>query len=260
MTPFRVLQISIVVVLLFGSTWVVGALGMAAESPGSVPTWLNSTPALAGVLQQGDNDDNNDDGGDNSDNSDGGDNSDSDNDDGGDNDGNSNGNGNDSDYDDNDNYDDFDLPPLTPSGPTRPPEPQCAHPGQDTTFTSYDGKVNVKVFASTPEKVRVEILQVIDFLNAPLPPGSLVGLLAYEVRASHCDTVPLATFPAEVNLAIHYSDIEATGLDESRFVVGKLDMATAVWNPMEKRANDPSSNVVTATIIETGFYMVWEQR
>jgi hypothetical protein len=239
MTPFRVLQISIVVVLLFGSTWVVGALGMAAESPGSVPTWLNSTPALAGVLQQGDNDDNNDDGGDNSDNSDnsdGGDNSDSDNDDGGDNDGNSNGNGNDSDYDDNENYDDFDLPPLTPSGPTRPPEPQCAHPGQDTTFTSYDGKVNVKVFASTPEKVRVEILQVIDFLNAPLPPG------------------------AEVNLAIHYNDIEATGLDESRFVIGKLDMATAVWNPMEKRANDPSSNVVTATIIETGFYMVWEQR
>ena len=255
MTPFRVLQISIVMVLLFGSTWVVGALGMAAESPGSVPTWLNSTPALAGVLGQDDNDDNNV-GGDNSDNSSGGDNSD--NDDGGDNDGNSN--SNDNDYDDNDNYDDFNLPPLTPSGPTRPPEPECARPGQDTTFTSYDGKVKVKIFASTPEQVKVEILQVIDFLNAPLPPGNLVGLLAYEIRASHCDTVPLATFPAEVNLAIHYSDIEATGLDESRFVIGRLDMATAAWYPMEKRANDPANNAVTATIIQTGFYMVWEQR
>ena len=29
---------------------------------------------------------------------------------------------------------------------------------------------------------------------------------------------------------------------------------------MEKRANDPANNVVTATISETGFYMVWEQR
>ena len=123
------------------------------------------------MLGQDDNDDNDDDdndvGGDNSDNSSGGDNSD--NDDGGDNNGNGNSNSNDSDYDDNDNFDDFDQPPLTPSGPTRPAEPECARPGQDTTFTSYDGKVKVRIFASTPEQVRVEILQVIDFLNAPLP-------------------------------------------------------------------------------------------
>lgn len=264
MTPFRVLQVSIVVVLLFGSTWVVREFGMASEPAGSSLSWLSSTPALAGVLQQGDNSDNND-GGDNSDNSGGSDNFD--NSSGGDNSDNSGGDDNDSDdndngsdYDDNDNYADFDFPPLSPSGPTRPPEPECARPGQDTTFTSWDGKVAVKVFASTPQPVRVEILQVIDFLSAPLPPGNLVGLLAYEVRASHCDTVPLATFPSEVNLGIRYNDIEATGLDESRFVIGRLDMSTRVWQPVEKRANDPANNAVTATISETGFYMVWEQR
>jgi hypothetical protein len=93
-----------------------------------------------------------------------------------------------------------------------------------------------------------------------LPPGNLVGLLAYEIRASYCDTNPLTQFPAEVNLSIHYNDIEATGLDESRFVIGHLDMSTGTWTPVEKRANDPSSNTTTATIIDTGFYMVWESR
>lgn len=255
MTPFRVLQVSIVVVLLFGSTWVVRALGMVAEPPGSSTTWLNSTTAMAGVLQQDDNDDggdNNDDNSDDRDNNGGGDNDDNN---GNDNDS----NGNDNDYDDNDNFDDFELPPF-PSGPTRPPEPECARPGQDTSFTSRDGKVTVRVFASTPQPVKVEILQVIDFLSAPLPPGNLVGLLAYEIRASHCDSAPLAAFPAEVNLGIRYNDIEATGLDESRFVIGRLDMASGVWRPMEKRGNDPTNNVVAATISETGFYMVWEQR
>jgi hypothetical protein len=206
------------------------------------------------VLQQNGNEDNNDNGGDNSDNDDGGDNSD--------NSENSNDNGddgNDNEYDDNDNYDDFQLPPF-PAEPTRPPEPECARPGQDTTFTSRDGKVMVRVFPSTPQPVKVEILQVIDFLSAPLPPGNLVGLLAYEIRASHCDAVPLAAFPSEVNLNIRYNDIEATGLDESRFVIGRLDLPSGVWRPMEKLGHDPANNVVAATIIETGFYMVWERR
>jgi hypothetical protein len=267
MTPFRVLQVSIVVVLLFGSTWAIRLFGLAAEPTGASVTWLSSTPALAGVLQQGDNSDNSGGGDNNSDNSGGADNNsdnsggsdNSDNSGGGDNDEDNDSNNNDNGSDDNDNFGDFNLPP-TSTGPTRPPEPECARPGQDTVFTSRDNKVAVKVFASTPEQVRVEILQVIDFLNAPLPPGNLVGLLAYEIRASHCDTAPLATFPAEVNLGIRYSDIEATGLDESRFVIGRLDMTAGVWRPLEKRANDTANNAVTATISETGFYMVWEQR
>jgi hypothetical protein len=259
MTPFRVLQVSIVVVLLFGSTWVVRALGMAAEPAGSSRTWHASQLALAGPLQQGDNGDNddgdNDDGGDNNG---GGDNTFGDNDEDND-DGDNDDSGNDNGYDDNENFDDFDLPPYNPA-PARPPQPVCAEPGQETVFTSYDEKVAVRVFPSTPQPVRVEILQVIDFLSAPLPPGNLVGLLAYEIRASRCDSSPLAQFPAEVNLGIRYSEIEATGLDESRFVIGRLDLTTGVWSPIEKRANDPSSNYVSATIIDTGFYMVWEQR
>ena len=119
MGPFRVLQISIVVLMLFGSTWIVRAVGLTASPSGSSSTWLGSTAAMAGVLQQGDNGDNDD--GDNDDNAD---NDDGDNDDG-DNSGNTNtndneddddgGDDNDNDFDDNDNFDDFDLPPSSSS-------------------------------------------------------------------------------------------------------------------------------------------------
>lgn len=270
MGPFRVLQISIVVLMLFGSTWLVRAVGMAASPSGSTSTpwgsraaeepygalWLGSSDALAGVLQQADNGDNDD-----------GDNDDGDNDDG-DNNGNTNDNddgGDDNDNDDGDDNDNFpdldDLFPTRPSAsePRRRPEPECSTPGQETVFTSHDNKVAVRIFGNSP-RVRIEIYQVIDFLAAPLPPGTLVGLLAYEIRASYCDTNPLLELPAEANLSIHYSDIEATGLDENRFVIGHLDLATGTWSPVEKRANDPASNYTTATIIKTGFYMVWEAR
>jgi hypothetical protein len=264
MGPFRVLQISIVVLMLFGSTWLVRVVGMAASPSGSSSTWLSSTEALAGALNQGDNGDNddaddNDDG--DADNDDGdnddGDNSSNtnDNDDGGDSD------ENDNDFDDNDNFN-LDFPSSSSSSssaPSRREEPQCSTPGQETVFTSRDEKVTVRVFGNS-RPVRIEIYQVIDFLSAPLPPGNLVGLLAYEIRASYCDTNPLLELPAEVNLTIRYNDIEATGLDESRFVIGHLDVPTGTWTPVEKRANDPASNVTSATIIQTGFYMVWEAR
>ena len=253
MGPFRVLQFSIVVLVLFGSTWLIRAVGMSETSAGDSTTWLASTDALAGVLQQGDNADNNS--GDNN----GGDNGDADNSDA---DNNSNSNSNDNDSDGNDNFGDLDFPPpsSSSSSPSRPPEPTCSTPGQDTLFTSRDDKVTLRVFASTPRPVRVEIYQVIDFLSAPLPPGTLVGLLAYEIRASYCDTNPLTQLPAEANLGIRYNDIEATGLDKSRFVIGHLDMASGTWTPVEKRGNDPASNFTSATIIDTGFYMVWEAR
>jgi hypothetical protein len=261
MGPFRVLQISIVVLMLFGSTWLVRTIGMAASPSGSSGTWLESSAALADVLQQDDNGDNDDGDNNDGDNGDNGDEDNIDDDNGNTNDNDDGGDDNDNSSDDNDN---FDLPPFpssssSSSSSSRRAEPQCSTPGQDTVFTSHDDKVTLRVFGNS-RPVRVEIYQVIDFLSAPLPPGNLVGLLAYEIRASYCDTNPLSQLPAEANLSIHYNDIEATGLDESRFVIGHLDLATGTWSPVEKRANDPAGNMTTATIIDTGFYMVWESR
>ena len=70
----------------------------------------------------------------------------------------------------------------------------------------------------------------------------------------------LTEFPAEVNLGIRYSDLEVAGLDEGRLVIGRLDVDTATWVPVEKQANDPPANYVSATITRTGYYMVWEAR
>ena len=138
MTPFRVLQISIVVVLLFGSTWVVRALGMGGPAAWQFANLVQQhSGAWQGCCEQGDNGDNtdNDDGGDNSDNS-GDDNSDNDDDEDNSENSNGNSNSNDNGSDDNDNFDDFDLPPLTPSGSTRPPGAPVRFLGEDTVFTS----------------------------------------------------------------------------------------------------------------------------
>jgi hypothetical protein len=278
MGPVRVLQVSIAVLILFGSVWHVRVAGMAdapSAPSGNSSSWLSHNSALASVLEQPDNGpaDNDDTDNDDTDNDDvdnddvnadndaegdnglDTDNDDADNDadnDGGDND-------NDDDFDDNDNFDDIDFDFPTPA-PSRPPGPACSTPGQDTTFTSRDEKVTLRVFASTSPPVRIEIVPVIDFLSAPLPPGNLVGLLSYEIRASQCDGNALGRLPAEANLSIRYDDIEATGLDESRFVIGHLDRPSATWAPVEKRANDPLTNYVSATISQPGFYMVWELR
>lgn len=204
-----------------------------------------------------------------------GDNDDEDNDDGDNDDGDEDDNGNDNDGDGDE--DDFALcsiyeelgmapPPslgCSPSvaAPARPPEPTCTTPGRDAVFTSHDGKVALRVFSSSPLPVRVVIYQVINAEAAPAPPGTYVRPLVYEVAAGYCgDATRLPEFPAEVNLGIRYSDLEAAGLDEGRFVIGRLDLGTATWVPVEKQANDPPANYVSATITRTGYYMVWESR
>jgi hypothetical protein len=219
----------------------------AARSPSAYAAPRALDPA-GRTYQNGNNNDN--------DNADGDNVEDDDNDDGD--------NDEDNDNDDNDNEDDFDidigpdLPPPTSS--IRQPEPRCSTPGQDTVFTSFDRKVTVRIPGSSPRPVRVELFLVVNAYEAPSPPGTFVIPLVYEIQGSDCGADPLAAFPSDVALTIRYTDIEATGLDENRFVIGRLDMASGTWVPVERRANDPATNVVTATVVETGYYMVWEAR
>jgi hypothetical protein len=204
------------------------------------------------------------------DNADGDNGQDADNDEGGDNgqDGDNDEGGDNADRDDqdNDNQDDFGIGPgidlglPPPASSIRQPEPSCSAPGQDTVFTSFDRKVTVRIPGSSPRSVRVLIYLVINAYEAPPPPGAFVHPLVYEIKASYCDADTPAAFPAGAALAIRYTDLEATALDEGRFVIGRLDMATGAWVPVEQRANDPTANVVAATVTETGFYMVWEAR
>jgi hypothetical protein len=210
-------------------------------------------------IRQNDDDGDNDE--DEDEDNDGGDNEDGDNEDRDNEDRDNEGDDNDNDeFDDNDNFDDFglDIPPLY--SPRAQPRLACSEPGEETSFASYDDKVHVRVFASTPRPVRVEILQIVNLQQAPSPPGQLVGLLAYEIQASYCDANLLPEFPAEVNLGIRYSDDEAAGMNEDSFVIGRLDLASRIWIPTEKQATDPAGNYVSATILATGYYMVWVPR
>ena len=127
-------------------------------------------------------------------------------------------------------------------------------------FTSRDGKVAVRVFASTPRRSAIEILQVIDFLSAPLPPGNLVGLLAYEIRASHCDSQPAGDVPGRGQPGDPLQRHRGDGPGREPLRDRAAGHADGTWYAVEKRANDPANNVDTATISETGFYMVWEER
>jgi len=254
MTLFRSLQILIAALLLVGSAWLI----QATENPSSRATVSRGRLALSEMLLAGvvAADNGTDNGGDNGG---GGDNNAGDN--GGNNNSNSNGNGNGNSNDsfDNDNFDVFIPPP--PSAPSKPAEPACANPGQETAFNSADGKVTVRVFPSFPSPIKIQILQVIDFLSAPLPPGNLVGLLAYEIRAGDCNGGPnMDTLPGEVNLAVRYNALEAAGLNKSRIVIGRLDPASNTWVTLEKLGNDPANNFTSATISQTGFYMVYEAR
>jgi hypothetical protein len=167
---------------------------------------------------------------------------------------------NDDDRGDNDGVDDgrIDRPPSFPS--IRPLQPSCSTPGRDTDFISYDGRATVRVLGSSPRPVRAQILNVLNADAAPPPSGTPVGLLVYEIRAGLCDASFLPEFPAEVSLAMRYTDAEADGLDRSRFVIGRLDLPTGHWVPVEHLANDPAANIIAATIIRTGFYMAWEER
>jgi hypothetical protein len=211
----------------------------------AAPSGLDPT----GHVYQGDND-NDGDNGDDGDNNDNG------------NDANDN-SGNDNDFDIDGIHDGLGTPRPSSSSTrsrARDLEPTCSPPGQDTVFTSYDGKVAIHVFASSPRPLRVVIYRVINVQTAPQPPGDLVGTLVYEIWASNCDENALTDFPAEVNIGIRHTDSEAADLDESRFVIGRLDMTTGAWVPIEKRANDPLANHTSATIIKTGYYAVWQVR
>jgi len=216
----------------------------------------------AGAAQAaGDNGDNsgsdNNGGGDNSgggDNNGSGDNSDngSSNNNNANSNGNRNGNGNDN------GSDTFQLPPL-PEPPPRVSRPECSTPGQTSFFTSRDGKATLRVFPTMPSSLRITVAPNYDVLALPPVSGRLAGLLIYDVAAAPCGGgAPLETFPAEVNLTIHYTSDDVVNVEERIIRFSWLDPATNTWQPVEKQALDPTQNAIGATITRTGRYIVYE--
>jgi len=205
------------------------------------------------------NNDNSNNNNDNSNNNNGNDNSNNNNDNDDDN-GNGNDNGNDvDDGDDNDNSDD--VIPVSPGSraPAPAAAPVCSTPGQEMTFSSGDGRVQVKVFSSLNQSVRFSIRLPIDAASVPPAPGQTVDALLFQLMAESCDGTPIATLPAEVNLGVHYSDADAAGLNEANFTLSRLDTGANQWRQVAKQATDPPANFTSSTVNEMGIYVLHQR-
>ncbi len=141
-----------------------------------------------------------------------------------------------------------------------PPEPSCSTPWQGAVFTSYDSKVALRVFALEPAVGAGRDLPGDQCRNGAVAKAPTARKSAHvRVWASHCDSNPMR-FPAEVNLGIRYSDVEATKTkDETRFVIGRLGVDTATWVAVEK---GPAARPRTTCRPPSpgSYYMVWEAR
>lgn len=265
------------------------ALAPLAGSALNVPSFGGSSalaaPSLAPATQNNNNDDddnnnngnannnndnlnnnndnannNNDNDGNNNNDNDGNNNNDNDDNNNNGNDNNGNDNGNDvDDGDDNDNSED--VIPVSPgsSAPAPAPVAECSTPGQEMTFSSGDGRVQVKVFSSLTQAVRFSIRLPIDPASVPPAPGPVVGGLLFQLIAEGCDGTPIATLPAEVNLGVHYADADAAGLNEQNFKLARLDTSANQWRDAAKQAADPPANFTSATITEMGIYVLTQR-
>jgi hypothetical protein len=165
--------------------------------------------------------------------------------------GNSNNNGN-------DNHDGSGSPPPPPVQ-SAPSTPSCSTPGQAITFTSSDGRVAVRVFPSMSQSVKITLVSPIDAASVPPPPGQKVDTLLFQVIAEGCNGGPIPALAAEVNLGVHYTDADASGLNEANFTLARLDTTANQWRPAQKQADDPAGNFVSATITEMGYYVVYQR-
>lgn len=266
MTPFRMLQVATAAVIMVAHVWIVQATVTSPRTGDPMGSRIGVASASAPAADNGDNSDNGSE--DNSDNGSSDDNGNS----------NSNGNGNsnrnsNANRNSNENRNDLDADNYDPNEPSTilPPRPSsaapaapfCSTPGQEVVFASTNQRITVRVFPAMPTSVRVEMRPVFDLLAVPNPPGQLVGLLVYDIVAGACsdggEVAPIRVLPAEVNLNVLYTDIEALGLDESRFVIAHLDFQTVAWTPVEMQSLNAAGNAIGATITETGYYAVYQR-
>jgi hypothetical protein len=175
----------------------------------------------------------------------------------GNNNGNSNNNGNDN---GNDNSGGASIAPASPAAASDANSANvCASAGAETAVSPLGGRVTVRLFSTLPRAIRVIIRENVDPSTVPAAPGQRVGALVFQVNAEECAGGAVGAFPVEVNLGVRYTDQEATGLNEAGFAIAVLDPATRQWRPLAKQANDPANNFVSATITETGTFVVYQR-
>ena len=147
---------------------------------------------------------------------------------------------------------------VGPVGAASAPSSGCAPAGRDTSIASADGRITIRVFPTMSRNVQFTIVTPVEPTIVPANPGRRVGALLFQVTASECGGGAIAPLPAEVNLGVHYSDLDVGGLNEANFKLAWLDPADNTWKALQKQAPDPTANYVSATIMNTGFFVVYQ--
>ena len=106
--------------------------------------------------------------------------------------------------------------------------------------------------------VHISIAKPIDPGSVPANPGQKVDALLFRVTADDCAGGGIGSLPVEVNLGVRYSDSDVGSLNESNFKLAWLDPADNTWKSLQKQAPDPAANYVSATIVNTGYFVVYQ--
>ena len=150
--------------------------------------------------------------------------------------------------------------PAAPAPAAPPPalpatEASGTTAGADATIALPNNHVAVQVFPSMPAGI-VLTIRLIDPVTAPAAPGTRVGDLAFVFEARDGTGAALTTLPAEVNLGVVYTDRDTGGLDDQTVTISWLDPVSNQWTNAPNIITDPASNVVTASVMDLGTYVV----
>ena len=99
-------------------------------------------------------------------------------------------------------------------------------------------------------------VRLIDPSTVPAPGSSRIAALTFQIEARDAGGNTLSSLPAEVNLSAHYTDAEASGLNEAQLGLFWLDPQDRQWKAAPKQVGEPSTNYVAASVTLLGEYSV----
>ena len=127
--------------------------------------------------------------------------------------------------------------------------------GADATLSLND-RVAVQLFSALPTGLTVT-LRMVDPLTYPPTPGIRAGDLIFQIEAKDASGAALTTLPSEINVTIHYTDMDVLGLTEANITMGRLDPSTNQWVTAPKLVTDPAGNTVAASVTDLGVFAVY---
>src|SRR5215212_979874 len=128
--------------------------------------------------------------------------------------------------------------------------------GTDQMLALGVDRITVQLFAAMPTGLTVT-LRMVDPLAYPAVSGIRAGDLIFQIEAKDASGTLLTTLPAEVNVTIHYTDMDVLGLNEANITLARLNPDLNQWETAPKLVADSVGNTVSASITNIGVLVVY---